>query len=97
MQLSIKPRKQLVAMGERIRLARLRRKLSVKLVCERAGISRSTLWHIEKGDPSVSIGAYAAVLHALSGMDEDFSLILKNDPCGHILQETELFNKYKRN
>ena len=36
--------KKLAIMGEQIKLARLRRDLSTKLVCERAGISRSTLW-----------------------------------------------------
>lgn len=32
-------------------------------------ISRATLCSVEKGSPSVSIGGYAAVLHALNGMD----------------------------
>ncbi len=59
-------------MGEQIKMARLRRKLPVKLVCERAGISRATLWQIEKGCPTVSIGAYACVLHALYGMGQGF-------------------------
>ena len=47
-------------MGEQIKLARLRRQLSAELIAERAGISRATLWNIEKGSPSVSMGAYAA-------------------------------------
>ncbi|MEG1300147.1 MAG: helix-turn-helix transcriptional regulator, partial [Erysipelotrichaceae bacterium] len=63
--------KILSRMGEQIKLARLRRNLSVVLVAERAGISRSTLWNVEKGNASVSIGTYAAVLHALNGLDED--------------------------
>ena len=50
-------------MGEQIKLARLRRQLSAELIAERAGISRATLWNIEKGSPSVSMGAYAAALH----------------------------------
>ena len=56
-------------MGEQIKLARLRRRLSVDLVAERAGISRTTLWSVEKGSPSVAVGIYAAVLHALNNMD----------------------------
>jgi len=40
--------KILEELGEDIKLARLRRKLSVEQVAERAGISRSTLWQIEK-------------------------------------------------
>ena len=61
-----KTREILEQMGEQIRLARLRRKLSAQLVAERAGISRQTLTAIEKGTPTVAIGAYAAVLHALN-------------------------------
>ena len=60
--------KILEQMGEQIKLARLRRNLSVELVSERANISRATLWAIEKGSPSVAIGYYAAVLHALNYM-----------------------------
>ncbi|MCD8336319.1 MAG: helix-turn-helix domain-containing protein, partial [Lachnospiraceae bacterium] len=69
----------LETMGEQIKLARLRRRLSGELVSERAGISRATLWSIEKGSPSVSMGAYAAVLHALNNMDKDLLLIAKDD------------------
>lgn len=80
-------------MGEQIKLARLRRKLSAELVAERAGISRATLWSIEKGSPSVAIGMYAAVLHALNGMDKDFSLIAKDDEFGRKLQDLELMTR----
>ena len=59
----------LTQMGDQIRLARLRRHLTAELVAERAGISRVTLSNIEKGSPSVAIGSYAAVLHALNGID----------------------------
>ena len=64
----------LKTMGEQIKLARLRRSLSAELVAERAGISRATLWKVEKGDPSVAMGIYAAVLHALNNLDKDFLL-----------------------
>ncbi|MCF0072199.1 helix-turn-helix domain-containing protein [Dyadobacter sp. CY261] len=47
---------------ENIKLARKRRKLTTIQVSERAGIDRTTLYHIEKGNPSVSIGAYFKVL-----------------------------------
>ncbi|MEG2633611.1 MAG: helix-turn-helix transcriptional regulator, partial [Oscillospiraceae bacterium] len=61
----------LQTMGEQIKMARLRRKLSAELVAERADVSRATLWAVEKGSPSVAIGIYAAVLHALNYMDKD--------------------------
>lgn len=77
-------------MGTQIKYARLRRKLSADLVAERAGISRMTLISIEKGAPSVAIGCYAAVLHALNYMDIDLLLVAKDDELGHKLQDLEL-------
>ena len=77
-------------MGEQIKLARLRRRLSTELVAERAGISRATLWNVEKGSPSVAIGIYVAVLHALGNMDNDFLLVAKDDEFGRTLQDLEL-------
>ena len=77
-------------MGDQIRLARLRRHLTAELVAERAGISRMTLSNIEKGSPSVAIGSYAAVLHALNGMDKDLLLVAKDDELGRKLQDLEL-------
>ncbi|MCD6323297.1 MAG: helix-turn-helix transcriptional regulator [Clostridiales bacterium] len=77
-------------MGEQIKLARLRRKLSSLLVAERAGISRQTLNSIEKGSATVSIGSYAAVLHALNNLDTDLLLIAKDDELGRKLQDLDL-------
>ena len=80
----------LTQLGEQVRLARLRRKLTVELVAERAGISRATLWAVEKGTPSVAIGTYAAVLHALNGLDKDLLLVAKDDELGRKLQDLNL-------
>ena len=80
-------------MGEQIKLARLRRKLSAALVAERAGVSRSTLWKVENGNPSVAIGMYAAVLHALNNMDTDLPKIAADDELGRRLQDIELMRK----
>lgn len=80
----------LSAMGEQIKIARLRRKLSVELVAERAEISRATLWKVEKGDKTVAIGIYAAVLHALNGMDKDLLLVAKDDVLGRTIQDLNL-------
>ena len=60
--------------GENIKKARLRRNLHTEYVAERAGISVDTLSAIEKGVSTVSIGAYAAVLNALS-MDKDLEVL----------------------
>ncbi|MFV0529094.1 MAG: helix-turn-helix domain-containing protein [Lachnospiraceae bacterium] len=80
----------LEVMGEQIKKARLRRNLSTELIAERAGISRATLWSVEKGTPTVSLGTYAAVLHALGGMDKDLELIAKDDVFGRKLQDLNL-------
>ena len=80
----------LKTMGEQIKMARLRRRLSATLVAERAGISRSTLWKVENGNPSVAVGIYAAVLHALNNMDKDLLLVAKDDELGRKLQDLEL-------
>lgn len=82
--------RMLETMGEQIKMARLRRNLATELVAERAGISRATLWAVEKGTPTVSIGTYAAVLHALGGMDKDFELIAKDDEFGRKLQDLNI-------
>ncbi len=80
-------------MGEQIKMARLRRNLPSDLVAKRAGISRATVSAIEQGKASVSIGSYAAVLHALNGMDENLLLIAKDDELGRKLQDIALPQK----
>ncbi len=83
----------LKTMGEQIKLARLRRDLPAKLVAERAGISRASLWNVENGSPSVSIGIYAAVLHALNNMDRDLLLVAKDDRMGREMQDLQLVTR----
>ena len=87
--------KLLSQMGEQIRLARLRRHLPSELVAERAGVSRQTVTAIEKGTPSVAFGAYAAVLHALGGLEHDLLLIAKDDELGRKLQDLDLPQRYR--
>lgn len=84
--------KILEELGEDIKLARLRRKLSVEQIAERAGISRSTLWQIEKGLPSVSMGYYAQVLFVL-GLEKNLSELAANDVLGRKLQDAEILVK----
>lgn len=84
--------RQLEIVGEQIKLARLRRKYSTALIAERAGISRATLWKVEKGDPGVAIGIYAKVLAAI-GLPNDITLLARDDELGRIIQDAELLNK----
>ena len=79
----------LAVMGEQIKLARL----SAELVAERAGISRASLWKVEKGSPAVAMGIYAAVLHALNNLDKDLLLIARDDVMGRQMQDLKLITR----
>jgi transcriptional regulator with XRE-family HTH domain len=81
--------KILAQVGEQIKLARKRRKLTTIQVAERAGIDRTTLYHIEKGKPSVAMGAYFHVLRVLN-LHEDFLKLAADDVLGRKLQDLEL-------
>jgi len=81
-----KTRRILTELGENIKLARLRRKLSAEQVAERADISRPTLVEIEKGSPSVSIGSYLLVLKVL-GLEDDLLSVARDDVLGRKLQD----------
>lgn len=76
-------------MGEQIKLARKRRKLTAVQVAERADIARSTLSLIEKGEPSVAMGAYFNVLRVL-GLQDDFLKLAADDTFGRKLQDLDL-------
>lgn len=85
-------RKVIEQLGENIKLARKRRKLTTIQVAERAGIDRSTLYQIEKGNPSVSMGAYFNVLRVL-GLHDDFLKLAADDEFGRKLQDLSLIGK----
>ena len=76
-------------MGENIKLARKRRKLTMIQVAERADISRSTLYLIESGNSGVAMGAYFNVLRVL-GLQDDFLKLAADDELGRKLQDLEL-------
>lgn len=76
-------------MGENIKLARKRRKLTQEQVAERADIVRSTLYLIETGNPSVAIGAYFNVMRVL-GLQDDFLKLAADDEFGRKLQDLDL-------
>jgi len=84
------PKKRILAtVGENIRLARLRRKLSAEQLSEGAGIGRMLPYKIEKGSPVVSIGNYLQVLFVL-GLEKDLEQIAGADPLGRKLQDDGL-------
>ncbi len=75
--------------GEQIKLARLRRNLSVAQIAERATCSPLTVTRIEKGVPTVAIGTYLRVLYALQ-LDDDILCLAKEDEMGRVLQDLSL-------
>eukprot|EP01035_Chromulina_nebulosa_P056786 gene56786-77831_t len=81
--------KQLRELGERLQLARLRRRYSASTVAARADVTRMTLYKVERGDPGVSMGTYANVLRVL-GLPDDLDLIARDDVLGRKLQDLEL-------
>ena len=92
------PRKleqKMQTVGEQIRLARLRRNLSVAQVAERATCSPLTVSRIEKGVPTVAIGIYLRVLYALQ-LDDDIVRLAQKDELGHALQDISLVKKRER-
>ncbi len=86
------PRKleqKMQVVGEQIKLARLRRNLSVAQVAERATCSPLTVSRIEKGAPTVAIGIYLRVLYALQ-LDDDILALAKDDALGRALQDMNM-------
>lgn len=88
---SVLPKFQLLLeqMGQNIKLARKRRKLTTVQVAERAGIARSTLYLVEKGDASVTMGAYFNVLRVL-GLQDDILKLAADDVFGRKLKDLDL-------
>lgn len=80
--------------GENIKLARKRRKLTTLQVAERAGIDRTTLYHIEKGNASVSMAAYFNTMRVL-GLQDDFLKLAADDVFGRKLQDLNLMGVKK--
>ncbi len=75
--------------GENLKLARLRRRYAAETVAQRAGIARATLYRVERGDPSVSLGNYARVMQVLR-LEEDLKQIGLDDELGRKLQDAAL-------
>ena len=84
-----KAKNALQALGENLRLARRRRKITAVMMAERANISVMTLRSIERGVPNVSMCNYMAVIACLGFLD-DIKAVAANDLLGRELQDAEL-------
>lgn len=77
------------ALGERLRLARLRRRMSLADLAERVGTTRITLARLERGDLSASLGLLVRLLDVL-GLEKDLDQLARDDELGQRLQDVRL-------
>ncbi len=77
------------ALGDRLRLARLRRRISETEMAERVGVSRMTIYKLERGDLSVGLGILVRALGVL-GLDADLDLLARDDELGRRLQDVSM-------
>ncbi len=82
-------RRQIKALGMRLRAARLRRNMSQPMLAERVGVSVPTIGKLEDGDPSTSLATMLRVLVVL-GLSTDIDLLAAQDTLGRSLQDSEL-------
>lgn len=83
--------KALKTLGQHIKEARIKRRLTLALVSERAGISYLTVRNVEKGSASVSLGIYAKVLFVLGLLDNLYEIANPDkDEVGKILESENL-------
>lgn len=84
-----KDKRILEQLGESLKLTRLRRKFTTEIVAERANISRTTLWNLEKGKPTTSIVTLLRVL-SVYGLENDILKLADDDVLGRKLQDANL-------
>lgn len=87
--------RQAQELGERMRLARLRRKITTVLFAERMGVSRETLRRLEAGDPNIAFGTYMRALRVL-GLDQDIDAVARDDVLGRKLQDVATLGPARR-
>lgn len=90
-------KRALVKVGEDLKSARIRRRITAETMAQRAFITRPTLIKVERGDPSVSLGVYATVLFVLGMTDRLRDLAdIRRDEVGLQLEEEQLPQRVRR-
>ena len=84
-----KAARSLAVLGQNVKLARIRRRITAAMMCERAGISHAMLTAIEQGRPSVSMAGYMSVLFCLN-LHKDIEKVAADDELGRELQDLRL-------
>lgn len=79
----------LVECGERLRQARLRRRLSAEATAAGAGITRMTLHRAERGEPAITMGTFVKLMGVL-GLAGDVALLARDDKAGRLLQDAQM-------
>lgn len=82
-------------LGDRIRIARLRRGLTATEMSERIGISRPTLDRLEHGELAVGLGVLVRALGVL-GLENDLDKIAADDELGRRLADARATAKRRR-
>ena len=76
-------------MGQRLRAARLRRRIPLAEMAVRAGVTPKTLRRLEQGDASVGLALLIRTLSVL-GLTDDINRIAARDDIGQRLAEMSL-------
>jgi transcriptional regulator with XRE-family HTH domain len=82
-------KRQIEALGGRLRAARLRRSMTQATLAERVGVSIPTIGKLEAGDASTSLATMLRVLNVL-GLAADLDLLAAQDSLGRALQDSQL-------
>ena len=86
-----KVKRALGKLGADITLARKKRSLTALMMAERLGVAKSTYLKVERGDPTVAMGAYAMTFFVL-GFDDALGEIVdpRRDDQGLLLDAERL-------
>lgn len=91
LNIPIPVKKALKKFGADLKEARIKRRLTMALVEERAGIAHITLTKAEKGDAGVSMGIYTKIMFVLGLIDNVYNLAEPdNDAIGKVYDKENL-------